>query len=88
MTLVQKSSLLAIYVDPGSDYDGYSPPRWRVHISPTLWEGGGGEWMYIYPVGDGTTANPDRAYLFNRGAGAVSEFRQWFHDRGATIQES
>ena len=70
MTLIQSSQLFRIYVNPGTDDDGYIEPEWTVPFVPDWsWEGGRGDWTYLgrRAVDD----QPPRVYMFRMGKRGV-----------------
>lgn len=88
MTLVQASKVFRIYVNPGTEDDGYPTPEWRVWIRPHFWEGGGGDWTYVGHVGSGSLDDPDRVYLFRMGEDEVRRFLDSAQEQGMEIERN
>ena len=75
MTLVQDSEAFRIYVNPGSENDGYEAPEWRREIQPHAWHGGRGEWAYVGSGGD-SDEEPEVVHMFRFGVEDVERLRQ------------
>lgn len=77
MTLIQASNLFRIYVNPGTEDDGYVEPEWRIDENPILWLGGAGDWSY---VGQKGTESP-MVYAYRLGREWVEHQRQLLEQR-------
>ncbi len=73
-----------IYVNPGTDDDGYVPPAWRIGLSEWAWEGGQGEWVYVGHVGTGPD-DPDQVWAFRCGESEQVKYRLWAQQRRDVI---
>ena len=61
MTLVQGSAGFHLYVNPGTDDDGFVAAEWRVD-DENGWSGGAGEWNYVAIVPH--EGEPEHVYAF------------------------
>ncbi len=76
MTLIQSSHVFRIYVNPGTDDDGYIEPEWTVPLLPDWsWQGGRGDWSYI--GGRAVDDQPPRVYMFRIGRRDVELMKEF-----------
>ncbi len=73
MTLVQEAKGFRMYVNPGTENDGYVAPEWRVDMTARLWRGQG-EWSYVGHRGTGSE-DPERVFAFRVGRESVEQQR-------------
>ena len=80
MTYVQGSAGLSIYVDPGTDDDGYVEPEWTLRLHASAWIGGRDEWFYVGQ--DGDDEHPADVWVFmHPDAEGVERLRRFYEGR-------
>lgn len=78
MTLVQRSKVLRVYVDPGQGQaDDYTPPDWRYEHEGPTWKGGRGPWIYNGFEADAKRDGaPEKVYMLRLGEDLVEYVRE------------
>lgn len=76
MTLIQRSRVLQVYVDPGVE-DDYRPPDWRFDGLGAWWQGGRGPWIYNGIDADAKReGDPPKVYMLRLGQDEVEHVRE------------
>jgi hypothetical protein len=80
MTYVQGSAGLSVYVDPGTDDDGYVEPEWTVNLNASAWIGGRNSNFYVGQ--DADNDHPADVWVFKHpDLESVQRLRTFYEER-------